>query len=105
MTGTPPPSPATARSDGSCPCFSKTVAFGGTEAGAAVLDALAFLRRHDVERPRANARLVAYHAELPLARMWGGGEVASVDGLRFVVPCPASTPGATPSATGSPAEA
>ncbi len=37
---------------------------------------------------QANARLVAYHAELPLARIWGGGEVASVDGLRFVVPVP-----------------
>jgi hypothetical protein len=34
----------------------------------------------------ANARLVAAHARLPLARAWGGGELASVDGLRFVVP-------------------
>jgi TnpA family transposase len=35
---------------------------------------------------RANARLVDYHARLPLAQQWGGGEVASADGLRFVVP-------------------
>jgi TnpA family transposase len=35
---------------------------------------------------QANARLVDYQATLPLARRWGGGEVASADGLRFVVP-------------------
>ncbi len=35
---------------------------------------------------RANARLVDYQATIPLARAWGGGEVASADGLRFVVP-------------------
>lgn len=35
---------------------------------------------------RANARLVDAQAGIPLARMWGGGEVASADGLRFVVP-------------------
>lgn len=34
---------------------------------------------------QANARLVDYHSHLPLARAWGG-EVASADGLRFVVP-------------------
>ena len=34
----------------------------------------------------ANARLVDYQATLPLAQAWGGGEVASADGLRFVVP-------------------
>jgi TnpA family transposase len=34
----------------------------------------------------ANARLVDYQATLPLAQVWGGGDVASVDGLRFVVP-------------------
>jgi TnpA family transposase len=33
-----------------------------------------------------NARLVAAQAAIPLARAWGGGEVASADGLRFVVP-------------------
>jgi TnpA family transposase len=35
---------------------------------------------------RANARLVDYQARLPLAQRWGGGEVASADGIRFVVP-------------------
>ncbi len=35
---------------------------------------------------KANARLVDYQAQIPLARAWGGGEVASADGLRFVVP-------------------
>jgi TnpA family transposase len=35
---------------------------------------------------RANARLVDAQAKIPLARAWGGGEVASADGLRFVVP-------------------
>lgn len=34
----------------------------------------------------ANARLVDYHANLELASAWGGGELASADGLRFVVP-------------------
>lgn len=33
----------------------------------------------------ANARIVDVHAKLPLAERWGG-EVASIDGLRFVVP-------------------
>ncbi|MBE9039602.1 Tn3 family transposase [Oscillatoriales cyanobacterium LEGE 11467] len=35
---------------------------------------------------RANARLVDAQTEIPLAQSWGGGEVASADGLRFVVP-------------------
>ncbi len=35
---------------------------------------------------RANARLVDHQATLALARKWGGGEVASADGLRFVAP-------------------
>lgn len=30
---------------------------------------------------RANARLVDAQAQIPLARSWGGGEVASADGL------------------------
>jgi TnpA family transposase len=34
----------------------------------------------------ANARLVDYHAKLELVAAWGGGELASADGLRFVVP-------------------
>ena len=35
---------------------------------------------------QANARLVDYQATITLAQAWGGGEVASCDGLRFVVP-------------------
>jgi TnpA family transposase len=34
----------------------------------------------------ANACLVAAHNRIPLVHRWGGGEVASADGLRFVVP-------------------
>ena len=35
----------------------------------------------------ANTRLVDYHARLDLARdAWGGGEMASADGMRFVIP-------------------
>ena len=34
----------------------------------------------------ANARLVDAQAGLSLAQAWGGGEVASADGMRFVVP-------------------
>lgn len=37
----------------------------------------------------ANAPLVARQAHIPLARAWGGGLVAAVDGMRFVVPVPA----------------
>jgi TnpA family transposase len=32
----------------------------------------------------ANTRLVDHQSTIPLARAWGGGEVASADGLRFV---------------------
>ncbi len=35
---------------------------------------------------RANARLVDYQVNIPLSQSWGGGEVASADGMRFVVP-------------------
>ena len=35
---------------------------------------------------RANAQLVDYQATLALAKKWGGGEVASADGMRFVTP-------------------
>ncbi len=34
----------------------------------------------------ANARLVDHQTKIPLAKIWGGGEVASADGLRFVTP-------------------
>ncbi len=35
---------------------------------------------------RANARLVDHQATLALAKKWGGGEVASADGMRLVTP-------------------
>lgn len=35
---------------------------------------------------KANAKLVNYQSSLSLARKWGGGEVASADGMRFVAP-------------------
>jgi len=44
----------------------------------------------------ANAKLVAVQNSLKLARMWGGGEVASADGLRFVVPVKTIHAGANP---------
>lgn len=35
---------------------------------------------------QANSRLVDYQSTLPLEKNWGGGEVASADGMRFVTP-------------------
>ncbi len=35
---------------------------------------------------KANARLVDHQSTLALAKKWGGGEVASADGMRFVTP-------------------
>ena len=35
---------------------------------------------------RANATLVAAQNRIPLAQAWGGGDVVSADGLRFIVP-------------------
>jgi len=37
---------------------------------------------------KANAKLVNYQSTLPLAMKWGGGEIASADGMRFVTPVP-----------------
>jgi TnpA family transposase len=34
----------------------------------------------------ANTRLVDHHTPLPLAQAWGGGEMTSADGMRFVIP-------------------
>ncbi|MEU0186281.1 Tn3 family transposase [Streptomyces sp. NPDC006207] len=36
----------------------------------------------------ANATLIEHQASIGLAQAWGGGLVASVDGMRFVVPAP-----------------
>lgn len=35
---------------------------------------------------KANVNLVGFQYQLPLASHWGGGEVASADGMRFIVP-------------------
>jgi TnpA family transposase len=43
-----------------------------------------FIRNETIAE--ANACLVAEQNRIPLVRQWGGGEVASADGLRFVVP-------------------
>ncbi|CAN5836786.1 hypothetical protein BH24ACT5_BH24ACT5_07930 [soil metagenome] len=67
----------------------------------------------------ANARLIDAQSAIATAQIWGGGLVASVDGLRFVVPVrtldaaptPATSltdavsPGSTPSTIKSPASA
>ncbi|MBV9729408.1 MAG: Tn3 family transposase [Pseudonocardiales bacterium] len=44
----------------------------------------------------ANAALVDYHSQLPLVSYWGGGELASADGLRFVVPVKSINAGPNP---------
>jgi hypothetical protein len=48
----------------------------------------------------ANAALITAQSRIELAQMWGGGLLASVDGLRFVVPSKASTPAPRPNITG-----
>lgn len=45
---------------------------------------------------RANARLVEAQTKIPLAHEWGGGDVASADGLRFVVPVKTINAGPNP---------
>lgn len=40
--------------------------------------------------------LVDAHARLPLAQVWGSGEVASADGLRFIVPVRSISTGPSP---------
>lgn len=44
----------------------------------------------------ANARLVDTQNEIEIAKHWGGGEVASADGLRFVVPVQSARAGHNP---------
>lgn len=50
---------------------------------------------------RANVRLVAAQNGIDLARRWGGGDVASADGLRFVVPVRTIHAGPNPKYFGS----
>jgi TnpA family transposase len=52
-------------------------------------DRLAWVRQNyirDETLTAANVVLVREQSKLALARLWGGGEVASADGIRFVVP-------------------
>jgi len=60
---------------------------------ALTLERLAYVRQHFL-RPEtialANARLVQAQGHIDLVRFWGSGEVASADGLRFVVPVQAA---------------
>jgi hypothetical protein len=49
----------------------------------------------------ANACLVAEQNKIPVVQQWGGGEVASADGLRFVVPVRTLHAGPTPSTSAS----
>ena len=44
----------------------------------------------------ANARIVAAQNALPIAHIWGSGEVASADGIRFVAPSNAIHAGPNP---------
>ena len=44
----------------------------------------------------ANARIVAAQNALPIARVWGSGEAASADGIRFVAPSSAIHAGPNP---------
>jgi len=44
----------------------------------------------------ANARIVSSHAALPLVKIWGAGDVASADGMRFTAPASAIHAGPNP---------
>lgn len=44
----------------------------------------------------ANARIVSAHAALPLVQLWGAGDVASADGMRFTAPASAIHAGPNP---------
>lgn len=44
----------------------------------------------------ANALLIEAQAQVPIAQLWGGGLLASVDGLRFVVPVRTLNAGPSP---------
>jgi len=56
---------------------------------ALTLDRLAWVQQNYIRAEtitQANERLVDAQKNVQLAQIWGGGEVASADGLRFVVP-------------------
>jgi TnpA family transposase len=69
------------------------------EIPALTRDRLSWVRHHFVRAEtitRANACLVQAQREIPLAQSWGGGYVASVDGIRFVVPVRSVNTGPSP---------
>jgi Tn3 transposase DDE domain len=69
------------------------------EIAALTRDRLSWVRHHFVRAEtitRANACLVQAQRDIPLAQVWGGGYVASVDGLRFVVPVRSVNTGPNP---------
>lgn len=62
-------------------------------------DRLSWVRHHFLRAEtitRANACLVQAQRDIPLAQIWGGGYVASVDGIRFVVPVRSVNTGPNP---------
>jgi len=66
---------------------------------ALTLDRLSWVKHNYVREEtlaRANALLVDDHQAVPLAQAWGGGEIASVDGLRFKVPVKTLNAGFSP---------
>jgi len=67
-------------------------------------DRLGWVQQHYLRAEtlgQANALLVAAQAAIPLAQVWGGGEVASADGLRFVVPVRTLNAGPNPTYFGT----
>ena len=69
------------------------------EIPALTRDRLSWVRHHFVRAEtitRANACLVQAQRDIPLAQIWGGGYVASVDGIRFVVPIRSANTGPSP---------
>ncbi|HEU5375555.1 MAG TPA: Tn3 family transposase [Ktedonobacteraceae bacterium] len=69
------------------------------EISALTRDRLSWVRHHFVRAEtitRANACLVQAQRDIPLAQIWGGGYVASVDGIRFVVPIRSANTGPSP---------
>ncbi len=69
------------------------------EVPALTRDRLSWVRHHFLRAEtitRANACLVQAQRDIPLAQIWGGGYVASVDGIRFVVPVRSVNAGPNP---------
>lgn len=69
------------------------------EIAALTRDRLSWVRHHFMRAEtitRANACLVQAQRDIALAQIWGGGYVASVDGIRFVVPVRSVNTGPNP---------